>query len=246
VRLVSAIRIATALAFGVTAASAAAQSTDTPKLLPGESVVRVEAEGSVTRVPDVVTISISIQSEGTTPAEATEANSAKLAKLIRDLASLGVDQASISASELAALPIHPEVNGNEDRSRIVGYRARQGIGVELPEVSRLQAVIGRLVQTGYGDLRASFRLSDEKLARAEAQRAAVANAKAEAENLASALGKRVGRLLLVGNNAEAYRGWDSYGQNIVVTASRMQPLVLTPAPVDVEAKVYVDWSLIDR
>jgi len=239
-------RILTATAAGLLAAGASAQSTDTPELLPGESVVRVEAEGEVERVPDLVTISITIQSEGRTPAEATEANSAKLTRLVSDLAALGISEASISADELAAQPIYPEVNGNEDRSRILGYRSRQRIGIEVPDVSRLQPVIARLVQDGYGDLRATFTLRDEKAAKAEAQRAAIGNARSEAENMANALGKRVSRLLLVGNNADAYRGWQNYGDNIVVTGSRVQPLVLQPAPVRVTTKVYVDWSLVDR
>lgn len=240
------LRFGTAVVAGVLSTSAFSQSTDTPKLLPGEAVVRVEAEGSVERVPDLLTLSIAIQSEGQTPAEATEKNSEKLARLVRDLHSLGIDEASISADELAAQPIYPEVNGNEDRSRILGYRARQGIGIEVHDVARLQSVIARLVQVGYGDMRAAFRLSDEKAAKAEAQRRAVANAQSEAENLASALGKRVSRVLLVGNSTGAYRGWSNLGDTIIVTGSRVQPLVLKPAPVEVEAKVYVDWSLVDR
>jgi len=244
--MVSVRNLGIAVALGLLSTRAVAQSTDTPELLPGESVVRIEAEGSVERVPDLVAINITIQSEGRTPGGATGANSVKLSGLVRDLDSLGVSEASIAADELAAQPIYPEVNGNEDRSRIIGYRARQGIGVELRDVSRLQPVISRLVEYGYGDLRASFRLSDERVAKAEAQRVAIANARAEAANVASALGKRVSRLLLVGNNLQAYRGWLRSGQDIIVTGSRVQPLVLKPAPVEVESKIYVDWSLVDR
>lgn len=239
-------RLGAAIALSLMSTSALGQSTDTPELLPGESVVRVEADGFVERTPDLLAIGVTIRSEGPTPGAAAEANSAKLTRLVRDLNALGVSEAWISAEELAAQSIYEETDGREDRSRIVGYRARQTISIELRDLARLQPIITRLVQDGYGDLRADFRLSDPKTAEAEAQRAAITNARAEAQNMASSLGKRVGRLLLIGNGPEAYRGWTGYGQNIVVTGSRVQPLVLKPAPVRVESKVYVDWSLVDR
>jgi len=223
-----------------------AQSTDTPKLLPGESVVRVQAEGSTKRMPDSVSVGIRIQSQGKTPAAAVNANANKLSQLMTDLRSLGVNEASISADELAAQPVYGEADGREDRSSIVGYRASQAIGIELADMSKLQAVISRLVEDGYGDLHADFHLNDPKAAEDEAQRVAVANARAEAANIASALGKRVSRVLLVGNNPEAYRGWNSIGQSIVVTGSRVQPLVLKPAPIEVESSVFIDWSLVDK
>lgn len=232
-------------AIALTASPAVGQSTDTPKLLANESVVRVQAEGYVERMPDAALVGITIQSDGRTPGEAVQSNSAKLAALMADLQSLRVKEASISADELAAQPVYAEVDGNQDRSKVKGYRARQTVGINISDLGQLQAVIARLVQDGYGDLRADFEISDSKAVEAEAQRVAVVNAKAEANNLAAALGKRVSRLLLIGNSAEAYRGWTSTGQDIIVSGSRISPLILKPAPMRVESKVYVDWSLID-
>lgn len=245
-RVVSVLRTATALALTLLSTAAFGQSTDTPKLLPGESVVRIEAEGSVERMPDSLGIGVTIVSEGRTPGEAAERNLAKLTELVGDLASLGIDKAFISAENLSAQPVYAEDNGRQDRSRIVGYRARQTVGVELLDLSRVQRVITLLAEEGYGELQATFRLKEPRVAEAAAQRAAIASARAEAENVAAALGKRVGRLLLVGNKLEAYRGWTGLGQDIIVSGSRIPPIELKPAPVEVESRVYVDWSLVDR
>lgn len=244
--MASKILLSALAGFALHGSAAFSQSTDTPKLLSGESVIRVQAEGSVKRTPDSASVGITIQSEGSTPAAAVQQNSVKLAKLMDDLRLVGISEASISADELAARPVFPEDNGTRDRSRIIGYRASQTVGIAVADITKLQAVVGRLVQDGYGDLRADFELKDRKSVEAEAQRAAVANAKAEAENLASALGKRVNRVLLVGNSPEAYRGWTNSDQNIIVTGSRMQPLVLKPAPIEVQSKVFVDWSMVDK
>ena len=80
----------------------------------------------------------------------------------------------------------------------------------------------------------------------EAQRAAIASARSEAENMAAALGKRVGRLLLISNDQSGYRGWDDLSETIVVTGSRIQRIQLKPSPIAIESRVYSDWSLVDN
>jgi uncharacterized protein YggE len=197
-------------------------------------------------MPDLLVIGVGVESRGSSPKQAADANLEKLSRLMRDLRAIGVNEGSIGAEELAATPIYAQVEGNEDRSNILGYRARQRLAIELRDLSRLQVVMTRLTADAYGDLSADFRLADQTSAAAEAQRAAIASAKREADNLASALGKRVGRLLLVANSSEGYRGWVDYGDTVMISGSREQPVELRPAPIEVESRVYADWSLIER
>lgn len=236
-----------ALLAGVLMAPAVGQSTDTPALLPGESVVRVESRGFIERMPDTLDLTIGIRSQGDSAKAVADANAAKLQRLVADLRSLGIEESWTSAKGFNAGPVYAEnANGREDRSRIVGFRATQTISVELRDLSRFQEILGRLAQEELSDISANFELKDRRKAELEAQRVAISNARAEAENIASALGKRVGRLLLIANEREGYRGWKDLGDSITVTGSRIQPLELKPTPVTVDSTVYVDWSLIDR
>lgn len=222
-----------------------AQSTETPQLLPGESVIRVTGEGEVERVPDILTLSVALQSDGATPKEAADANLAKMTALVQELHGVGVPEALISARQLSAAPVYAEREGPGQRV-VRHYSASQRVEIRLRDLARLQAVVDRLVDSGFSQLDASFDLDDRTAARFEAQRKAIANTRAEAENIAAALGKRVGRLLLVANSRDGYNGWRNFDDHIVVSGSRIKPLALRPAPVAVTARVYVDWSLVDR
>ncbi|QIK95960.1 SIMPL domain-containing protein [Sphingomonas sp. HDW15A] len=229
----------------VAASPLRAQSTDTPQLLPGESVIRVTGEGEVERVPDILTLTVAIQSDGATPKEAADANLAKMTALIHELQGVGVPEALISARQLSAAPVYAERDGPGQRV-VRHYSASQRVEIRLRDLTRLQPVVDRLVDSGFGQLDANFDLSDRTAARFEAQRKAIANTRAEAENIAAALGKRVGRLLLVANTREGYGGWRNFDDNVVVSGSRIKPLALRPAPVTVTSRVFVDWSLVDQ
>lgn len=234
-----------ALAFigGLIAATASAQSTDTPDLLPGESVVRVHAEASVERDPNRFNVTVTIRSNGATPREAAEGNAQKRSELLAILKSLNAGEIATELERYGAYAIYDE----DDRRRgtPVGYESRQDIGVTLNSFQPVEPLIDRLTSAGFSDLQVSFGLFDRREGELAARRDAIAKSRQEADNIASALGKRVNRLLLVATDMGGYKGNEPLN-SIVVTGSSVPPSIVKPAPVEIESEIYADWSLVDK
>lgn len=117
--------------------------------------------------------------------------------------------------------------------------------MRLRDLSNAEPLVARLFEAGANSVRApSFSLADDRAARRGAERAAIAEARAEAENYATALGKRVGRLIRIGDR----KAWSNpiSQETIVVTGSRIPRTPIEPGEITTQAVVYVDFALIDR
>lgn len=136
--------------------------------------------------------------------------------------------------------VHNEWRGN----RIVGCRAGEDLALLVTEVGALDAVLSALVGAEPTDLQGPrWVLADPAAALREAQKRAVADARARAEGYADALGATLGPLLRLSEAAEhgvpvAYRmaAAEAAGPDV-------RALGLEPEPVRVTARCTTTWSL---
>ena len=185
-------------ALALIAAPAAGQEIDIA-LAPGETLLRVEAEGETLRRPDLMEIEAGVVTTGSSAREALRANSALAERLIAAVRSAGIEARDVRT---AALSVQPRVKGDEDdeaaRPRILGYVARNSLTLRLRDLARAPEVIDALFAAGANQVEGPrFALADPKPALAEARRDAVAEARAEAETYAEAMNMRIVRVLNV-------------------------------------------------
>jgi uncharacterized protein len=136
--------------------------------------------------------------------------------------------------------VHNEWRDN----RVVGCRASEHLALLVTDVTALDAVLSALVGAEPTDLQGpTWVLEDPDAARREAQRRAVADARARAEGYAVALGGTLGSLLRLSEAAEhaapmAYRtaAAESAGPDV-------RALGLEPEPVRVTARCTTAWAL---
>ena len=231
------------IAVFLSAGAAIGQSTDTPELLPGESVVRVHSKATIERMPDVFGIAVTVESVGQTPRQAAAQNQTKVDALLKILNSAGIGEVSTELEEYSASAVY-EVDDRQ-RTRPIGYEANQQISVEIAQFDQMEPLVDRLTEAGFSDLRVSFGMKLRRPLELEARRLAIQRAREEAQNIAGGLGKRVGRLLLVGTDLDRYRGNEA-SDSIIVTGSRVPRNMIRPAPVEIESEIYADWSLVDE
>jgi uncharacterized protein len=130
-------------------------------------------------------------------------------------------------------------------SRIVGCRAGEQLAVLVTDVAALDAVLSALVGAEPTDLQGPrWVLEDPTAAHREAQKRAVADARARAEGYAVALGGTLGPLLRLSEAPEhpapmAYRtaAAESAGPDV-------RALGLEPEPVRVSARCTTTWALV--
>lgn len=159
-----------------------------------QRTIVVNGEGEASAAPDMAIVSIGVQTEALTAADALRQNSANMAATIDKLKKLGIAERDIQTSGLS---VNPRYNYQDNRSpKVIGFTASNNVTVRLRKLDNAGSVIDEAVQSGANTLGGiSFSFSDPKPLLEAARKDAVADAKAKAAVLTQAAGVRLGRLV---------------------------------------------------
>jgi uncharacterized protein len=187
-----------ALALGaplITAAALGAQTpTATPTLTPIPQIA-VSAVGETQITPDRARVSIGVQTQAATAADAASRNATLQKAVIDAVRALGIPGERISTS---GFNVYPEQTYDQAsrRSRITGYNVQNTVVVDVWQVGQVGAVLDAALAKGANLVSSlQFYSSQEEAGRRRALTAAVARARADAEAMAQAAGGRLGDLL---------------------------------------------------
>ena len=240
------MRLAGLIAAALAAAPAAAQDVAI-SLQPGEVLLKVEAEGEHRARPDVMGLSAGVVTTGPTAREALAANSALANRLLAAVRASGIEPRDVQTSRLTVSPqFERDHAGGEGDSvrRIIGYVARNNLDLRLRDLAKAPDIVNALFEAGANEVRGpSFSLSNPAPSLRDARRAAVAEARSEADTYAEALGMRIGRILRVSERQSFESEEEGY---IVVTGSRVPLAPLEPGEVATRVKVWIDYAMVPR
>jgi len=158
------------------------------------TTLNLAAFGEVRVQPDMATITIGVQTDGKTAAEAMEKNAAQMNGVIAALRRAGIGEREIQTS---GLNLNPQYVYQENQPpRLNGYQASNQVGVRVLELARLGPAIDAVVASGANQINGiSFGLRDPAVAENRARRDAVQALEAKARLYAEATQHRVGRLV---------------------------------------------------
>lgn len=164
------------LATGSTAAATTARS------------ITVSGSGAALAVPNRVSFSFGVTTQGKTASATLSANNAEMSRVIAAIKKAGVAAKDVQTSSVSLSPRYSQ-NGED----IVGYMASNTVSATIRGVANAGKVIDAAVEAGanqvYGP---SFTRSDESVLYRRALQSAVADARAKAQALASAGKVRLG------------------------------------------------------
>jgi uncharacterized protein YggE len=181
-----------ALMFATTFATAASAQ---PPSSADASVVVTMGEGIVKRAPDRAWVTIAAESRAKTPAEVQKLNADAMSAVMQKLKGLGL---AAEAIRTAAYELRPEFDYANNRQTLRGYVARNAVEVRVDDLPKLGEVLDVAVGAGatsVGGIR--FDLKDRTSAEQMALQRAVADAKAQADTAAQAVGMKVERVLRI-------------------------------------------------
>ncbi len=157
---------------------------------PPEHTISVAGSGKVVVVPDMATISLGVVVERNTAKAAREAAAASMTKVVAAIRALGIDDKDIATSNVSLNPVYDYPNNQAPKIR--GYQLQNTVTVTVRDLDKVSDVIDDGVQAGATSVDGiSFDVADRAGAEAKAREAAVADAKAKADTLASGLGVRI-------------------------------------------------------
>ncbi len=180
------LRSVSAVAFGLVAGPALAQTAPPP-------MISVTGEATLNAAPDLAQLDGGVSTEARTAREASDANNAAMRKVLLALKNLGLAE---NDYQTARLSLQPQYAGNSNRSgpnAITGYRASNRVTIKVRDVAKVANVIDTLVSAGANDIGGiTFMVSTASKLLDEARPRAIADARRKAEIYARAAGVGLG------------------------------------------------------
>ncbi len=198
VSMASIVAVGTFMAFsGNLSANAAAAQTSNPAT-PTASVrtIIVHGSGKASATPDQVTVTLGVETNAKTAQAALKDNNTKADELIKLLKAAGIDAKDIQTNQLSASPQYDNTG-----RKLSSYQVTNTVTVTIKNLGKAGEIIDQAAASAGDAIRiqsVSFSLSDESPAMASslktARANAVADARLQAEQLASAAGVKLGAL----------------------------------------------------
>ncbi len=221
------------LAIGI-AAPLAAQPAGQAE--PGSPAIIATGDGLVRRAPDRAFVDITVETRARNPRDAQAQNAETMSNVQQKLRAANLPR---DAVRTIGYGVEPEFDFTNGRRVLRDYVARNAVEVRLDDLSRVGEIIDLATTSGatsVGDVR--FDLKDRQAAEREALAAAVADAKARAEAIASAAGRSVltiWRIVEEGAPAPGPRPMERMA--LTATGAGMPPTPIAAGDIEVHARV---------
>ncbi|MFZ5669002.1 MAG: SIMPL domain-containing protein [Pseudomonadota bacterium] len=226
-----------ALVFAGAADAAAAQTAPASAVdtVFKATTLNLSAFGEVRRAPDMATITLGVQTDGPTAAEALRQNAVRMNQTIAALKRGGVEARDIQTSGLSLSPQY--VYQENLPPRLTGYQASNQVTITVRDLSKLGQAVDAAVGAGASNVGGiAFGLDDSSSAEDAARMLAVQALQAKAELYARATGYRVVRLVTL-NEGGGYA--PPPPMPVLALAARMDKAESTPVEAG-ELKVRID------
>ena len=222
-----------------------------------EHSVAVTGHGKVSVPPDTANIHYWLRGEGKTPDDATRAMADSQTRVEAGLKGFLGPDAQITNSELIVIEVRDpdcatptgQPTLSEGKCAIVGYLAQSQTDVKTSKIDKAGTTVGLASRLGARDARLlGFELRGIAAPRTEAMTRAVADARAQAQVLASAAGGHLGRVLTIN-----YGSYVPAPMSLPLVAAPAAPpppppppveIDMKPQPQDVSADVSVSYELL--
>ncbi|MFA5061360.1 MAG: SIMPL domain-containing protein [Candidatus Pacearchaeota archaeon] len=173
--------------------------------------IRSDGVSTVTVIPDKVSIYFSVETSGTTAAEAKDLNTETANKVIDAIIGEGFERKDI---ETTSFNVYEDIEWTERGRVSKGYKATHSLRVKFSaeESEKIGKVIDAGIDSGALLSYISFELSQEleNQYKAEALKLATEDARTKAEAIATGLGAKLGKVVSVSSSEASYYPSISY------------------------------------
>jgi uncharacterized protein YggE len=165
--------------------------------------VEVAGEGSVSAAPDFAELTLGVTNTGKNAGDAVAANAQAANALVALIKAEGVAPADIQTSTVSVSPMFSQPSPNQETApTVTGYSVSNNVSVRLRDIPRLGALLDKAVTAGANSIYGiGFGHNNPSALLDKARPLAVADARRKAEIYAAAGGGRIGRLMVLTEEA---------------------------------------------
>ena len=178
--------------------------------LPNNRHIAVTGSAEMMAMPDIAVVHLHVESTKKTSLDAKKEVDQRVNNLLDGLTNFQVDEANVSASNIATEVRYSYNKGSRDK--IDGYIARRSLKVTLNDIEKLNDFLDFALSVKIDAIRnIELKSSQEKALKAEVNALAIKNAKVQGEILAHGFGAKLGRIYSINSNANSHH--HRYGAN---------------------------------
>ena len=170
------------------------QAQDRPPERPEPPTLTVIGQGETFAAPDSATLRLGAIAEDKEAVSAQTKVNVVMQSAMKALRALGIPEKRLTTAGLSLTPVYEQQERqlNVTRPRIVGYRARNTVQIQLQDLQLVGKAIDAGVGAGANQIESlSFQLKDDGEARKKALTLAIEEARGKAETIASAMQVRL-------------------------------------------------------
>lgn len=226
-----------ALLFAILATGFASAQVAQEKLVPQ---INVSGEGKVKVTPDEATVTVGVTNTGADAATVKKENDKAAEAIIKYLKG-----SSIAAKDYQTKNVYLHRNYDYNKKKY-SFTASQTIVINLRDLSKYDAIMMGLVDAGANDIQGvEFKTSKLAQYESEARTKAVQQARAKANDYASALGQKAGKALVVSDSGQTYYPVAMQTKNYAMAemAADAPRETLAVGEIEVIANVTISFSL---
>jgi hypothetical protein len=211
---------------------------------PYARTVTVSAEGKITAKPDVAIVSLSVVSSGTTVKVVTKDGNEKMDAVIGAVKALGVESKDITSSQYN---LYPEYSYLSKTPKLTGYKLDQEVTVKVRKLEAVEDVLDAGIKAGSNQVgQLSFEIDDASGIKKEARGIAFAKAREKADEMAAAVGVKLGRVITFTEDAggQMYpQAYANYSMDAMRTESAAPAPSIEPGSKEISLTVSVTYEI---
>jgi uncharacterized protein YggE len=157
--------------------------------------ISMDGEASMMVAPDMASISIGVETEGTSIADFKRDNDQRVSSIYEAVKGLGIPDKDIQTSELSIQPIY---DYSSKRRKFLRYEMRNVVTITVRKLDIIEKVINVSVREGSNVLEGVLFIVSNRDALVDSlQVEAAKNARKRASDIASAVGAKLGKALTI-------------------------------------------------
>jgi uncharacterized protein YggE len=208
----------------------------------------VNGEGKATGVPDVAILTLGIEAQELTVAEARDEAAAAMTSVMDTLKSSGIDDADIQTQYFNIQEV-TRWDSDKQQQTVIGYQVTNTVTVKVRDITTVSAVIDGVTAAG-GDLTRinslAFTIDDPSSYYEQARADAVADAAAKAKQLADLADVKLGKPTYISESSyipsPIYRDVATVGEQ-VPAATPTTPV--SPGEMEITVNVQIGYAIAD-
>ncbi len=160
--------------------------------------ISVTGQGEASGPPDRAQISAGVQTVATTVAQSSRENQAIVEAIMRALGQQGIDEKNIQTSNYSIWPEQQHDPQQTNQIRITGYHVSNVVTIIVEDIDKVGEVLAAVTNAGANSLHGvNFMVEDSAALEQRARAAAMADARARADELAKLAGVELGEVLTI-------------------------------------------------